>query len=66
MAIFTAGTWCCGPSAAIYEYCKGAALKIQQCIPFVFVRHVAINKVKVLSVAMEKQQLALLSSYKIF
>jgi len=31
-----------------------------------FLRHVNVNKVKLLSVAMEKQQLALLSSYKIF
>jgi hypothetical protein len=44
---------------------EGAALKTQQCIPFVFLRHIAI-KVKALTVAMEKQQLALLSSYKIF
>jgi hypothetical protein len=49
-----------------YKNTEGAALKTQQCIPYVFLRHVAVNKVKLLSVAMEKQQLALLSSYKIF
>jgi len=49
-----------------YKNTESAALKTQQCIPCVFLRHVAINKIKLLSVAMEKQQLALLSSYKIF
>jgi len=49
-----------------YKNTESVALKTQQSIPYVFLRHVAINKVKLLSVAMEKQQLALLSSYKIF
>jgi len=43
---------------------EGAALKIQQCNPFVFLRHIAINTVKVLSVAMEKQQLPYFPAHK--
>jgi hypothetical protein len=45
------------------------AMEKQQCVPFILLRYFAVNYIKYLSFAMEKQQLfpsALLTSYKIF